>query len=119
MSALGLGRVKTPTPAARRNIFDKLRVIRTDNTADIRLDAMLENYIFYISRMYEVSHSLGQKRTNHAGPKSTFVRSCPKADKRGRNWIVRYVPIADIAGFILSLRALRKHSGPRLLARDA
>src|SRR5450759_2501778 len=24
---------------------------------------------------------LGQKRTNHRGPKSTFVRSCPKADK--------------------------------------
>src|ERR1017187_11004539 len=74
MSALGLGRVKTPTPAARRNIFDKLRVIRTDNTADIRLDAMLENYIFYISRMYEFSHSLGHKRTNHRGPKSIFDR---------------------------------------------
>src|SRR5450830_143923 len=36
---------------ARRNILDKLRFIRTHNTADIRLDAMLENYIFYISRM--------------------------------------------------------------------
>jgi hypothetical protein len=37
--------------------------MRTDNAADIRLDAMLENFIFYISRMYEFSHSLGQKRT--------------------------------------------------------
>jgi hypothetical protein len=27
--------------------------------------------------------ALGQKRTNHRRPKSTFVRRCPKADKRG------------------------------------
>src|ERR1019366_6082768 len=53
---------------------EKLRVMKTDNAADIRLDAMLENFIFYISRMYEFSHSLGQKRTNHRRPKSTFVR---------------------------------------------
>ena len=38
--------------------------MRTDNAADIRLDAMLENFIFYISRMYEFSHSLDPKRTN-------------------------------------------------------
>jgi hypothetical protein len=25
----------------------------------------------------------GHSRTNHRGPKSTFVRYCPKADKRG------------------------------------
>jgi hypothetical protein len=43
---------------ARRNILEKLRVMRIDNAADIRLDAMLENFIFYISRMYEFSHSL-------------------------------------------------------------
>src|ERR1035437_4506363 len=54
---------KSNARRARRNILDKLRFIRTHNTADIRLDAMLENYIFYISRMYEFSHSLGQKRT--------------------------------------------------------
>src|SRR5260370_31018480 len=44
---------------ARRNILEKLRAMRTDNAADIRLDAMLENCIFYISPMYEFSHSLG------------------------------------------------------------
>jgi hypothetical protein len=38
---------------------------------------------------------MGHKRTNHHGLKSTFVRFGPKADKRGRGWIVRYVPIAD------------------------
>ena len=48
---------------ARRNILEKLRVMRTDNAVDIRLDAMLENCIFYISSMYEFSHSLGQKQT--------------------------------------------------------
>jgi hypothetical protein len=72
--------------------------MRTDNAADLRLDAMLENYIFYISPMYEFSHSLGQERTNHHGLKSTVVRCSPKADKRGRNWIVRYVPIANKSG---------------------
>jgi len=30
-----------------------------NNTADIRLDAMLENCIFYIFPKYEFSHSLG------------------------------------------------------------
>jgi hypothetical protein len=36
--------------------------MRTDNAADIRLNAMLGNCIFYISPMYEFSHSLGQSR---------------------------------------------------------
>jgi hypothetical protein len=27
--------------------------------------------------------ALGHKRTNRSEPKSTFVRCCPKADKRG------------------------------------
>jgi len=40
--------------------------------------------------------AVGQKRTNRRRPKSTFVRFGPKADKRGRDWIVRYVPISNI-----------------------
>ena len=32
---------------------------------------------------------LGHKRTNRPGLKSTVVRYCPKADKRGCGWIVR------------------------------
>jgi hypothetical protein len=40
---------------------------------------------------------LGHKRTNHPGPKSVFVCFGPKADKRGRNWIVREVPLATDA----------------------
>ena len=47
----------------RRNILEKLRVLRTDNAADIRLDAMSENCVFYISPMYEFSHSLDPDRT--------------------------------------------------------
>src|ERR1039458_5506239 len=35
--------------------------MRTDNAADIRLNAMLGNCIFYISPMYEFSHSLDPK----------------------------------------------------------
>jgi hypothetical protein len=37
--------------------------MRTDNAADIRLNAMLGNCIFYISPMYEFSHSLDPSRT--------------------------------------------------------
>jgi hypothetical protein len=44
---------------------------------------MLENYIFYISRMYEFSHSLGQKQTNHLAPKSTDVGYCPRLCENG------------------------------------
>src|SRR5450759_1189496 len=40
--------------------------------------------------------AVGQKRTNRRRPKSTFVRFGPKADKRGRDWIVRYVPISNM-----------------------
>jgi hypothetical protein len=63
MSACGRGCVKTPTPAARVETFlEKLRVLRTDNAAGMRLDAMLENCIFCFSPMYEFSHSLGPSR---------------------------------------------------------
>jgi len=37
--------------------------MRTDNAADIRLNAMLENFIFYISRTLKFSHSLDPKRS--------------------------------------------------------
>jgi hypothetical protein len=37
--------------------------MRTDNAADIRLNAMLGNCIFYISPMYEFSHSLDPTAT--------------------------------------------------------
>ena len=57
---------------ARRNILEKLRVLRTDNAADIRLDAMSENCVFYISPMYEFSHSLDPKRTSGRHPNKPF-----------------------------------------------
>jgi hypothetical protein len=38
---------------ARRKILEKLRIRRTDNAADITLNVMLENRIFYSSSMYE------------------------------------------------------------------
>jgi len=39
---------------------------------------------------------MGQKRTNHRGPKFTVVRFGPKADKSGCGQIVRFVPITDM-----------------------
>jgi hypothetical protein len=50
--------------------------MRTDNAADIRLNAMLGNCIFYISPMYEFSHSLDPKRTSQ-GRRSYLSESCP------------------------------------------
>ena len=38
--------------------------MRIDDSADMRLDAVLENCIFYIFQMYEFLHSLGQQRTS-------------------------------------------------------
>jgi hypothetical protein len=49
--------------------------MRTDNAADIRLVAMLENCIFYISRMYEFSHSLDPKRTLSVVKATTIATS--------------------------------------------
>jgi hypothetical protein len=48
---------------ARKNILEELRVMGTDNAADIRLDAMLENCIFNIVPMHEFSHSLDPLET--------------------------------------------------------
>src|ERR1035441_1906329 len=61
---------------------------------------------------------LGQKRTNHRGPKSTFVRCYSNSGQTRLRLECPLSAIADIAGFILSLRALRKHSGPRVLERE-
>jgi hypothetical protein len=38
----------------------------------------------------------GSNETEPFSAVPTFVRYGPKADKRGRKWIVRFVPIADI-----------------------
>jgi hypothetical protein len=63
MSEMGLGRAKNSNAhRARRNILEKLRVTRTDDSADMRLGDVLENCIFYIFPMYVFLHSLGQNR---------------------------------------------------------
>jgi hypothetical protein len=64
---------------ARRNILEKLRIMRTDAAADIRLDAVLENCVFYISPMYEFSHSLGHLLRMRLVPASHDVRNGLKA----------------------------------------
>jgi hypothetical protein len=61
-----------------------MRVMKTDNAVDVWPDAALKNFIFYIFSMYEFSHSLGHKRTNHRRPKSTFVRFAPDNGHRRR-----------------------------------
>jgi hypothetical protein len=60
--------------------LEKLRVLRTDNAADIRLDAMSENCVFYISPMYEFHTAWTQLRhwpsRNPATQQSLAVRRC-------------------------------------------
>jgi hypothetical protein len=53
---------------------------------------------------------LGHKRTTYPRSKSTVVRFGQKADKRKRNWIVRFVPEADITTAIRQILAARSAS---------
>ena len=52
------------TRRARRNISKKLRISESNHAARMRPDAVLENCIFYISPMYEFSHSQGHSMTS-------------------------------------------------------
>ena len=62
MSALGLGRVKTPEHATRVEASRPNCASRESNhTAHGQLEASLENCIFYILPMYEFLHSQGHK----------------------------------------------------------
>jgi hypothetical protein len=49
--------------ATRRNISEQLHLWESNHTAHATFDALLENCVFYISRMYEFSHSVGQTRS--------------------------------------------------------
>ena len=58
---------------------------------------LADNNSYSVRTFFSAEMSLlGQKRTSRREPKSTVVRFGPKADKRGRNWIVRFVPGGDI-----------------------
>ena len=48
---------------ARRRNSAKFRVVKFTYSAQIRLDTVLENCIFYIASMYEFLHSQGQNQT--------------------------------------------------------
>ena len=62
--------------------------MRTDDSADMRLDAVLENCIFYIFPMYEFLHSLGQKATWRTYQAMSAMP--PKADIRRDGRDVRF-----------------------------
>ncbi len=68
--------------------------MRTDNAADMRLDAMLKNCIFYISPMYEFSHSLGQKRPKDEVRVESALPQTADIGRRG--WQVSSVPSTDL-----------------------
>jgi hypothetical protein len=49
--------------ATRRNISEQLHLWESNHTAQATFDALPENCVFYISRMYEFLHRLGQTRS--------------------------------------------------------
>src|SRR5262249_10667638 len=63
----------------------------------VLVDALLENCVFYISRMYEFLHSQGQKRTKLLRPHARLCPLCPqKRTKQQSPRDVRFVLKADI-----------------------
>jgi hypothetical protein len=63
---------------ARRRISENVRIMKLNHPAQIRLDTVLENCIFYISPMYEFSHSLGQKQKNTLATPSSPAADGPR-----------------------------------------
>src|SRR6266487_5826298 len=59
--------------ATRRNISEQLHLWESNHTAHARFDALLENCVFYISRMYEFLHSQSQ---NEKVSQRAFLDRC-------------------------------------------
>jgi hypothetical protein len=92
------------TRRARRNISEKLRIMKPNHTAHMRLDAVLENCIFYISPLYEFSHSQGHSRPGRACSRSAYVRFARKRSK------IRILASAAMDLWLASIRLwLRAH----------
>jgi transposase len=69
--------------------LEKLRVLRIDDSSDMRMDAVLENCIFYIFPMYEFSHSQGHYRPIQPCNRSEPVCFSPYP-YRARNLVERF-----------------------------
>jgi hypothetical protein len=64
MSSSGLGRAKTSAVAPHIEIIpEQLHLWESNHTEHAKFDALLENCVFYISRMYEFLHSQGHSAT--------------------------------------------------------
>src|SRR5262249_61602356 len=62
--------VVTPLPGTR-SISKKLGIMESNDAVRAMFDTLLENYIFYISPMYEFLHSQRAKRTWARQPEGT------------------------------------------------
>jgi hypothetical protein len=76
--------------ATRRNISEQLHLWESNHTAQATFDALPENCVFYISRMYEFLHRLGQTRPSRDVRCMTALP--PKADVHLRSCYVAFVP---------------------------
>src|SRR5262249_866661 len=90
--------VVTPLPGTR-NISKKLRIMESNDAARAMFDTLLENYIFYISPMYEFLHSQGQKLHKRPEPGGRSISAVPpvaevnlirerlqRSPRSGRQW---------------------------------
>jgi hypothetical protein len=76
MTAKGLGRAKTSAVAPDIEIIpEQLHLWESNHTAHARFDALLENCVFYISRMYEFLHSQGQSESSRQRDGTTGLPS--------------------------------------------
>src|SRR2546430_12137180 len=100
--------------ATRRNISEQLHLWESNHTAHARFDALLENCVFYILRMYEFLHSQGQTL-----PSRDFCGTAAlplKPDIGWRSWHVRKVPIPDSCSAAnTGLCMTAKWNGPAVL----
>jgi hypothetical protein len=79
--------------ATHRNIPEQLHLWESNHTAHARFDALLENCVFYISRMYEFLHSQGQTRS--FGDVCSMSGLLPKAAVERTSVDVSNVPCVD------------------------
>ena len=115
MSASGLGCAKTPAVAPHVEISPSNCISGSQIILHTRVfDALLENCVFYILRMYEFLHSQGQTL-----PSRDFCGTAAlplKPDIGWRSWHVRKVPIPDSCSAAnTGLCMTAKWNGPAVL----
>src|SRR5262249_50677780 len=102
---------------ARRRNSETLRIMKLSHPAKSRLYTVLENCIFYISPMYEFSHSQGHSRRfgglchTSALPPKLRILICSRSlqGNRTANSDARLLGVAWTTPFVLAATQVRKN----------